>query len=245
MAHIRRQERDLERIREEKDDQAARIRELEEQLVALGGSTDPNSPEGAAARAKACASQSRGGGCPFLDPDQETLEEMARCATVKVDSLGVEYGREPPVSGSVAERLGVTDPAEAAKLDAAAAEQFENYNRKLRAMYLELGGDEASAEDASGETLQSFIHDQLDPNLVRDIQRNIAEERAGLREPPADISALSIEERVSRLSAESGNEFERLVSERLGPERARALRSKNDGWPGSTSVSSGDCIDSR
>ncbi len=243
MAHIRRQARDLERIRQEKADQASRILELEEQVVALGGSTDPKSPEAKAARAKMCAIQSRGGNCPFLEPDQETLDEMARCATVKVDSFGIEYDREPPAPGTIAKRLGVTDPAEAKKLDAAANQQFEDYSQQLRAMYIELGGDETLAEDASGETLQSFIRDQLDPSLVRDIQRQIAQERAGQREPPTDISALSIEERVSRLFAESGNEFERLVSEQLGPERARELRGKNDGWPGSTSVNSGDCID--
>ena len=243
MAHIQRQARDIERIREEKDAQAARIEELETEVLALGGSVDPKSPEAAKARAKMCASQSRGGSCPFLEPDQETLREMARCATVKIDSLGFVDDPEPPSPGMIAERLGVTDPSEAKKLHAAAALQYEAYNDSLREMYLELGGDEATAEDASGKTLESFIFDQLDRELVGDIQRRIAQERAGLRQPPLDGSAMPIEERVSRLMADSGNEFERLVGDSLGEERARELRRKHDGWPGSTSVHSGNCVE--
>ena len=242
-AHIQRQARDIERIREEKEAQAARIRELEEQVVALGGSVDPKTPEAKQARAKMCASQSRGGPCPFLEPDEETLMEMARCATVKIDSLGFVDNVEPPVAGQYAERLGVTDPAESKKIDAAIAKQYEDYNAQLRSMYLELGGDEETADQASGKTLQSFIFDQLDREMFGDIQRRIAEERAGLREPPLDMTGLDLEERVARMMANDGNEFERLVGEQLGPERARELRRQHDGWPGSTSVHSGDCRD--
>ena len=241
MAHIQRQARDLDRIRQEKDDQAVRIRELEEQVVALGGSTDPKSPEAKQARARRCATQSRGSGCPFLEPDQETLEEMARCATVKIDSLGFTDNPDPPQAEVIAERLGITDPAEREKVHEAALAQYDSHNEQLRAMYLELGGDETAADGASGKTLQSFIFDQIDRDGFSDIQRQIAEERAGLREPPADLSALSIEERVGRLMANDGNEFERLVAERIGKERARELRRRQDGWPGSTSVHSGDC----
>ncbi|MGH1341894.1 MAG: hypothetical protein ACRBN8_10105 [Nannocystales bacterium] len=243
MAHIARQARDIDRIREEKNAQAARIQELEGQVIELGGAIDPKSPQAAKARAKMCASQSRGGTCPFLEPDQDTLMEMARCATVKIDSLGFVDNPEPPSSRMVADRLGVTDPAEAKKLHAAATAQYDRYNDALREMYLELGGDETTAEDASGKTLESFIFDQLDQELVGDIQRRIAQERAGVLQPPTDRSTMSIEERVSRMRAETGNDFERLVGDSLGEERARELRRKHDGWPGSTSVHSGDCVD--
>ncbi len=241
LAHINRQARDIERIRGEKDAQAARIRELEQQVVDLGGSVDPETPEGKKARAKACANQSRGGSCPFLEPDQETLLEMARCATVKIDSLGFVSDPEPPPPGRIAERLGITDAQESKKLDAAAQAQYDDYNEKMRAMYLELGGSEEAADGASGKTLQSFIFDQLDNGLLGDVQRQIAEERAGLRDPPTDVTSLPIEQRVARLMAEDGNDFERLVADQLGAERARELRRKDDGWPGSTSVHSGDC----
>ena len=110
-------------------------------------------------------------------------------------------------------------------------------------MFLELGGSEELAAEISPETLVSSIIDQLDPELQGVVQRRIAEERAGLREPPATLEGLPIEERLFRLQSDKGNAFERHVAEALGPERARALRARNDGWPGSTSVSSGDCIE--
>lgn len=241
IAHINRQARDIERIRGEKDAQAARIRELEQQVLDLGGSVDPKTPEGKKARAKACVNQSRGGSCPFLEPDQETLLEMAKCATVKIDSLDFVSDPEPPPPGEIAGRLGITDPEESKRLDAAALAQYDDYNEKIRAMYLELGGSEEAADGASGNTLQSFIYDQLDNSLLGDVQRQIAEERAGLREPPTDVASLPIEQRVVRLMADDGNDFERLVADQLGAERARELRRRSDGWPGSTSVHSSDC----
>lgn len=242
-AHLSRQARVLERMRTENGEQAERIRVLEAQVESLGGSIDRTSPEAIAARAKQCAKQTRGGGCPFLEPNQETLLEMAKCATVKVDSPGFLDDPDAPVVAGLAKMLGVEDTAELDRLQAAADKHYESYNAQLRAMYLELGGSEEIAADASGDTLFSSIADQLDPELTGAVQRRIAQERAGLQEPPATLEGLPIEERLLRLQANKGNVFEQHVAEALGPERARALRSRADGWPGSTSVYSSDCIE--
>lgn len=242
VAHIRLQARDLERMRSEKDAQAKKIVQLEAQVEELGGT--PNSPEAKARRAKKCASQSRGGDCPFLDPDQETLVEMAKCATVKIDAPGFLDNREPPgdVRG-LAQQLGIEDPTERKQLAAASKAHYDAYNEELRAMFLELGGDPEIAEDASADTLVSSIADQLDPELAGNIQRQVSQERAGLLEPPAAGGEVptSIEERLFRLQANLGNAYESHVAEALGPERARELRGRHDGWPGSTSVHSSDC----
>ncbi|MEM6293746.1 MAG: hypothetical protein AAGA54_20900 [Myxococcota bacterium] len=243
IAQIRRQERDIARIREEKDAQAVRIAELEAQVTALGGSIEPNSPEAKKARAKLCATQSRGGGCPFLEPDQETLLEMAKCASVKIDSPGFLDDREPPDVGQIAGNLGIDDPGEIEKLEVAANAAYEAYNSQLRAMYLELGGDEAIAEDASADTLMSAIGDQLDPQMMETIQRRIAQERAGLHEVPETLEGAPMEERLFRLIAEKGNDFETHMADALGVDRARELRRRADGWPGSTSVHSGRCVE--
>jgi hypothetical protein len=49
---------------------------------------------------------------------------------------------------------------------------------------------------------------------------------APFRLAPADA------ERYTRLSIELGDELERALAGRLGPDRADALRRINDGWPG-------------
>lgn len=243
LAHLNRQARDLERMRSTNNEQAERIRVLEAQVESLGGSIERNSPEAIAARAKHCAQQSRGGDCPFLEPSQQTLLEMAKCATVKVDAPSFLDDRDPPQVAGLAKRLGMKDAAEIDKLQAVADAHYEAYNAQLRAMYLELGGSEEVAADASADTLFSAIADQLDPELQSTVQRRIAQERAGLVEPPATLEGLSVEERLFRLQSDKGNVFEQRVAEALGPERARELRARDDGWPGSTSVSSSDCIE--
>ncbi len=243
MVHIRRQARDLERMRAEKDAQALKIETLQTQVEQLGGVAAPTTPEQIQAKAKKCASQSRGSGCPFLEPDQDTLLEMAKCATVKIDSPSFLDDRDSPEVGGLAKSLGLESPDDIAKLQTAAEKHHETHLASLRGMFLELGGAEAIADDASANTLLSYIGDQLDGELTADVQRRISEERAGLREPPVDIAALPIEERLLRLEAEKGNVFERHVAETLGPQRARELRRRSDGWPGSTNVSSSNCVE--
>jgi hypothetical protein len=240
IAQLARQSRALEESRRDTAEQQEEIARLREQVRELGG--DPGEPGAAekAARAKACATQSRGD-CPFLDPDEQTLLEMAKCAVVKVDSPGWVDNPEAPDVDKYVEQLGVTDPVELEGIQAAATRHYDDFNRRLRDIYLELGGDPELAEDASPATLRSHVADQLDKELLADIQRRVAEERAGVREPPAPDAQLPIEERFFRMHAGLGNEFESMVAAELGPERARALREVHDGWPGSTSVSSSDC----
>jgi hypothetical protein len=240
IAQLARQSRALEDARRDTAEQQEEIARLREQVRELGGDPGQPGPTERAARAKACATQSRGD-CPFLDPDEQTLLEMAKCAVVKVDSPGWVDNPEAPDADKYAEQLGVTDSAEIEGLQAAATRHYDDFNRRLREIYLELGGDPTLAEDASPATLRSYVADQLDKELLGEIQRRIAEERAGLREPPAPDAPLPIEERFFRMHAGLGNEFESMVAAELGPARARALREVHDGWPGSTTVSSSDC----
>jgi ferric-dicitrate binding protein FerR (iron transport regulator) len=237
---VRSQARTLERLRAEKE---AQYEELEALRQQVGQSASPGSPEAVQARAEKCATQSRGGECPFLEPDQDTLLEMAKCATVKIDYPAFLEQFDAPQTRGYAEDLGITDPQEQAALQSAAERHHEAVANTLREIYLELGGDEEFAGSASPSTLEAYIRDQVDQEALGNVQRRIAQERAGLREPPAPGAELSIEERFWRLRAELGNDFEQHVASALGPERAHELRSVHDGWPGSTSVHSSDCVD--
>jgi hypothetical protein len=240
IAQLARQSRALEEARRDAAEQQEQIARLREQVRELGGDPGAPGPAEREARAKACATQSRGD-CPFLDPDEQTLLEMAKCAVVKVDSPGWVDNPETPDVDQYVEQLGVTDPAEIEGIQAAATRHYADFNRRLRDIYLELGGDPKLVDDASPATLRSYVADQLDKELLGDIQRRVAEERAGVREPPASDAQLSIEERFFRMHASLGDEFESMVGAEIGPERARALREVHDGWPGSTTVNSSEC----
>ncbi len=243
VAHARRQERALAKAHEEQLAQEAEIERLRKQVTELGG--QPGEPTAAElqVRARKCAGQGRGGDCPFLEPDEDTLREMARCAAVKVDFPGFLDNVDRPEVSNYARSLGISDANEVAGLQAAADKHYAEFNGRLREIFVELGGDAEMAEDASAATMKSYIADQLDRELMGDVQRKVAEERAGMREPPADLSALPIEEQAFRLHAELGNAFEQHLADQLGAERARELRRVKDGWPGSTSVNSGNCVD--
>lgn len=243
VAQVKRQARALDEARVQRESDVSEIEKLRRQVMDLGGEPGAPGPREAAAKAKRCATQSRGGGCEFLEPDQATLDEMARCAAVRVDHPGFLDNVESPEVGGYAGSLGITDPGEVEALQAAADAHYEEYNSALRDLFVSLGGDPKLAEEASAATMNSYIADQLDRELMAAVQRQVAQERAGQSELPADPSQLPLEEQAFRLQAELGNRFEQHVAEHLGAERARALRSRNDGWPGSTSVSSGNCID--
>lgn len=243
-AHVRRQARDIERLKAEKDAQHAELERLRAQVEDLGGEPGtPLTPEAAQAKAKRCATQSRTSDCPFLEPSEETLMEMAKCATVKVDYPPFLQNVEPPDVGEYARNMGLTDDKDIAGMQTAAQHHYDGYLAELRSMFVDLGGDQELAQDASPQTLNSFIADQVDRDTMSEVQRRIAGERAGIAEAPADLSALPIEERLVRLNAELGNDFEKHLAKELGAGRARSLRGMKDGWPGSTSVSSGQCRD--
>lgn len=242
-AQLKRQARALEKTRAEQVEQEKVIDALRRQVVDLGGEPGKMSPAELKVRARKCAGQGRGGDCPFLDPDEDTLREMARCASVKVDFPGFLDNIESPNVDGYAQGLGLSDPADVAKFQTAADRHYESFNTRLREIFVELGGDPELAGDASAATMKSYIADQLDGELMGDLQRRVAEERAGLRDGPTDLSELPIEEQAYRLHVELGNEFERHVAQQLGTDRAHELRRVQDGWPGSTSVSTGDCID--
>jgi hypothetical protein len=64
------------------------------------------------------------------------------------------------------------------------------------------------------------------------LQRQVAEERAGLREPPPDPATLSAWNRYNRLRFNAGDRFAELLTDELGEDRVHELRSVFEGWPG-------------
>ncbi len=58
--------------------------------------------------------------------------------------------------------------------------------------------------------------------------QRLANERAGLAPPPAELSKTSPAERLMRAYVQLGDQTEAALAKRLGPERAAAIR--GDGW---------------
>ncbi|KIG16248.1 hypothetical protein DB30_04708 [Enhygromyxa salina] len=64
------------------------------------------------------------------------------------------------------------------------------------------------------------------------LQRHVAQERAGLREAPANPDQLSAWNRYNRLRFNAGDRFAALLGDELGDARVHELRSVFEGWPG-------------
>lgn len=231
-AVMRRQEREIARLR-------AQL-ETAEPGKGEAPADEPAPPEDP--RVCALANRDDDSTCSFLEPSPETLQRMANCGAVRTDIPGfLDNLVVPNDVGRLAADLRVEDEGEREHLLAAAQAHYEEFQRELRALYLELGGDPEIADDAPPEAIEAMVRDLADEDALGRVVVQLAQERAGLAEPPG-AGELPVEQRTVRLLAGVGDRFEHHLSRELGPERARELRRVNDGWPRSSRVvSMGSC----
>jgi hypothetical protein len=231
-------DRELAELRANASADRSEIDRLRARIESLGGKPDESSPR---ERAQLCANRPLENGCSWVDPDKDTLREMARCAAIRVDKPVFLVNTETPTSPSdewIADR-GLST-AEARAL----AKENEQFRRKheeaLLHLYEEAGGDAEVAGDQPPQVLEGMIEALLDKAEMEAAQRRLARERAGL--PGSDSSALTLADRLVREVYGAGDEYERSVAKVLGPERAHELRLVDDGW-GASWHAVGDCED--
>lgn len=168
-------------------------------------------------------------GRPWFDPSKEDLVKFAAECRVGYD-LPPVMGTEPMSIGPrAASEMGLSGE-ETAAFNRVLASIHAYYVAELRKLYVEVIGDAARADDLSPDAMWSELRDKSPPGEEERANQRIAEERAGLAPPPADLSQVSAVERGMRLQASLGERTERELGAAIGPERARALREKNDGW---------------
>jgi ferric-dicitrate binding protein FerR (iron transport regulator) len=204
----------LVRDRVQRDEIAAlrgKVRELEQ----AGGGRGPRDRDAS--------------GRPWFDPSPADLAAFAKECRVRVDL--------PPLADRVratgpedAKELGLVD-GEPAILDAATTTVLDRYAAGLRAIYLEVTGNQAGADELSMQAMASEIRDKSGEGEDGRVRALIARERAGLARPPADVSKLSPYERQFRLMASLGDDLERELGVALGADRAHAIREAAGGWP--------------
>lgn len=158
---------------------------------------------------------------------QAELEAMARHCDVRTD-----YPTR--LDPQQLEDLGL-EPAEREAYERALA----NFSAQELELYRELLRDVAPDTPGLDELSLAEIRKQLTRDARRHraegddaLQRHVAEERAGLREAPADPASLSPWNRYNRLRFNAGDRFAELLGDELGEARAHELRSVFDGWPG-------------
>ena len=190
--------------------------------------------------AKGCARSRGDEDCPFLEPDHDTLEEMARCGIARVESPslpGVGSGTET-FPASWRETAGVTD-AEHEKLERAAAAFAARYREQWADLAAQAGIERAWAETSAPVVVSTRIFAEFDEDQYANAVEQVARERAGwdsTGDPTPEILDAAV-----RLRLGVGDAYQDAIAEAVGPARAAELRAAADGWPGAHSTNGNRC----
>jgi hypothetical protein len=168
----------------------------------------------------------------YFEPSREELLARVERCEIAFDS--------PPINGfdeKAGRSLGLAE-AEREAMNETMKELKPQVIADMRALYVEMSGDPTTADRLSPGAMETEIFSRAPEGSRGRARRQIAREKAGLAPPPADLSQVPVAERTMRLMMGIGDRYEQKLAERLGPDRARALRAREDGWAGKT-VSNG------
>jgi hypothetical protein len=188
---------------------------LEDQLAALD------------AQNKILAERAVTGEMSYYNNNQAELEAMARHCDVRMD-----YPKR--LEPQEMEDLGL-EPEEQEAWDRA----LQKFGEQERTYYLAILREIEPTTPGIDELPLAQIRRQLTRVAGRapsgdddSLQRTVAEERAGLREAPAEPEQLSAWNRYNRLRFNAGDRFAQLLADEVGDARVHELRSVFEGWPG-------------
>lgn len=158
---------------------------------------------------------------PFFNLTQEQLVEMAKNCDVRTDSASSMSPEQAADRGMTPEEHALYEQA---REDVAAADR-----KVLEALYVEAGGKSDPKQMESID--MAFEMFELLPDEPKG-DCEIAQERAGLREPPGSDAKLGVRERRFRMQSSQPDRVEAAFAELVGAQRAREIRAAGDGWPG-------------
>jgi hypothetical protein len=165
----------------------------------------------------------------WLDLTKEDLLELAKDCSVQYDLP--PFGPPPfVIPPRVAADAGLTE-AERAAANQAIAEMQSKLSAQLRALYIEVTGNSAGADELSPQAMENEIAQKSSQSGNAAVSQAISMERAGLAQPPANLASRPAAERMIRFLAAFGDAVEQRLAMVVGPEKAHALRAAGDGWP--------------
>ena len=168
-------------------------------------------------------------GHSWLHPSHEDLVRYAGECRVNYDLPRI-MGSDPiRLSPAQIKAAGLTAGETEAVNQALRRLQLQFVGR-LRALYVEETGDEAGADALGPQGMASELRDKAPRGEEGRVNQAIARERAGLAQPPADLSQTSPVERYLRMLATVGDEAEAAVAGVIGADRARAMHEAQGGW---------------
>lgn len=164
-------------------------------------------------------------GRAWHDPSPERLKEWAASCHIRNDAPDID--RWKPATDLGKNERGL-EPAELPQLNAVLAELQKQWKQLVRALYIEATGDMQGADSLSTDAMRREIEEKSAPEERGLLLQRIAQERAGMLQPPTDLSKATPFERLFRAWLELGDKTEAAIAKRLGAERAKAIR--GEGW---------------
>lgn len=158
------------------------------------------------------------------------LELLARNCEVRAD--------QPPtvVTDSFIDAIKA-QPEERVVIERVISEFHDLEAARKRALVVEVGADLDEYDSLDWLNREFFFVNQFssdDPQRQREIQRMMAEEKAGLRMPPthAELAGEELYVRFLRGLLSPGDRFAEALAHELGEARVHELRAAAGGWPG-------------
>ncbi|MGE0546645.1 MAG: hypothetical protein AB7O24_19780 [Kofleriaceae bacterium] len=173
-------------------------------------------------------------GNPWYDPTPETLKRWADECRIRVDEPDLSSFTAIPEGAGNARNGVKIKPEEVGPYNAAMIEVRDQWVKLVRALYIEATGDSAGVDTLSIEAMRREI-EQKSSEADGVLMQQLARERAGLAPVPTDASNMSPVERMMRAYMSLGDKAEAALAKRLGPERAREIRTPQ-GWSSRTEM---------
>ena len=171
------------------------------------------------------------------DLSQEELAQLAAKCELRWDMPSVSTDGATSISAEDARALGLS----ADEVSAAAA-VFEKHNasmiKQLRSLYTATTG-ELNASTMSGQSLISEVRDKSAPSELALAFQRLSAERAGLVSAPARGEERPLVEQLYRHLSSAGDGVEHSLAQRIGADKARALRALHGGFSTKNSSSYG------
>jgi len=158
----------------------------------------------------------------WLNPSAAELAEMARRCEVRFAIPAITENQPPAITDQQASTLSLSGQ-ERALLE----RTLHDLHGELRDFAAHAVDDAAGGSPpAPGMTLEQMLAEleMRSENGFEEARQQLAQERAGLAQPPQPGARQPPGERLLRLWAGMGNELERRLAEGLGAARARQLR---------------------
>ena len=170
-----------------------------------------------------------GDGRPWFDPSPDTLRDFADECRVRYDVPPVTAIEPVAIGEQMASEIGL-DASEREIINRVLRVMHERWMQTVRALYIEATGDTSGAEVLSPQSMGQELQEKSVPGEEARVRQRIAQERAGLAEPPTDWQKESALSRYYRSLGRLGDEMEALLGSEIGVQRARQLRERTHGW---------------